>query len=57
LARAAQTCVDELRIREVVTYQPVNRYWAFQSYETAIFIGLALVLAGFCFWWVRNRLA
>ena len=54
---AIQECVDKLRIREVLTYQPASRYWAFQWYETAIFIGLALVLAGFCFWWVRHRLS
>jgi hypothetical protein len=54
---AIQECLDKLHIREIVTYQPVNRYWAFQGYETAIFIGLALLLGGFCFWWVRSRLA
>ena len=42
---------------EVVTYQPASRFWAFQAYETAIFVGLALISAGFCFWWVRNRLS
>jgi hypothetical protein len=39
-----------------VTYQPASRYWDFQWYEMAIFLGLALVLVGFCFWWVRRRL-
>jgi hypothetical protein len=57
LTNAAQACLDKLRIREVVTYQPGSRYWAFQWYETAIFIGVALALAGFCIWWVRRRLA
>jgi hypothetical protein len=40
----------------VLTYQPASRYWAFQWYETAIFLALALALAGFSFWWVRRRL-
>jgi ABC-type transport system involved in multi-copper enzyme maturation permease subunit len=41
--------------RQVLTYQPAGRYWMFQSYETAIFLGLALLLVGFCFWWIRKR--
>jgi hypothetical protein len=41
---------------EVVAYQPASRYWAFQWYETAIFVGLALAFAGLCFWLVRRRL-
>jgi hypothetical protein len=52
-----QRCVDQLRIREVLIYQPASRYWAFQWYETAIFIAAAITLAGFCFWWVRHRLS
>ena len=38
-----------------VTYQPASRYWPFQWYETSIFVGLALVLAGFCPWWIHPR--
>jgi hypothetical protein len=52
-----QKCVTQLRIRDVLTYQPASRYWAFQWYELAIYLGLALLLAGACFWWVRRRLA
>jgi len=46
-----------------VTYQPASRYWAFQRYETATFlavalaVALALALTGFCFWWIRRRLS
>jgi hypothetical protein len=40
----------------VLTYQPASRYWAFQRYEMVIFLVLALLLAGFIFWWVRRRL-
>ena len=39
----------------VVAYQPASRYWAFQWYETAIFLGAALVLAGACIWSIRRR--
>jgi hypothetical protein len=41
-------------LREVVSFQPSYRYWPFQWYETAIFIGLAAILGGFCFWWIRR---
>ncbi len=52
-------CIDQIanHYRLIVAYQPANRYWTFQWYETAIFVGLALILAGFCFWWVPRRLA
>jgi hypothetical protein len=40
---------------ELVSYQPASRYWAFQSYELAIYLGAALMLAGFCVWLVRRR--
>jgi len=53
-SRAAPACIGQLR--EALVYQPASRYWAFQWYEMAIFLGLALVLGGFCFWWVRSRL-
>ncbi len=44
------------KFHQEVIYQPAVRYWAFQWYETAIFFGLAMIVAGFCIWWVRNRL-
>jgi len=53
--QARTAYVGRLHLRQLVTYQPASRYWAFQWYETAIFLALALVLAGACFWWVRRR--
>jgi hypothetical protein len=54
---AMQECIDKLGIRELLTYQPISRYWPFQWYETVIYIGLAVALAAFCVWWVRRRLS
>ncbi len=53
---AFQACITKLsaRFHEVVTYQPASRYWAFQSYETAIFLVAALILVGFSAWWIRR---
>jgi hypothetical protein len=60
---AAQTalgdCVTKISTtyHEVVSYQPGRRYWTFQWYELAIFLGAALILSGGCIWWVRRRLS
>jgi len=53
--QACAAYVGRLHLRQLVTYQPASRYWAFQWYETAIFLALALALAGACFWWIRRR--
>ena len=50
-----QRCVDQLRIREVLSYQPISHYWLLQWSELAIFLGAAIALSGFCLWWVRCR--
>ena len=57
--QAFQHCVAKVaaKYHEVVTYQPASRFWAFQGLETALFVVLALLLAGLCFWWVRHRLS
>jgi ABC-type transport system involved in multi-copper enzyme maturation permease subunit len=52
---ACQAAIARMHLREVVLYQPASRYWAIQWYETAMYLAAALVLAGFCWWWVRRR--
>jgi ABC-type transport system involved in multi-copper enzyme maturation permease subunit len=56
---AFNTCVRQLSttFHLAVTYQPASRYWPLQASESAIFLGLALILVSFCFWWVRRRLS
>jgi hypothetical protein len=52
-----QSCnayLETLHLRQEVTYQPLSRYWVLQWYESAIFLALALILAGFCSWWIRR---
>ncbi len=55
--RALQECAAKLSAtyRTLVTHQPANRYWTFQTLETAIFVAAALVLAGVSVWWLRYR--
>jgi len=57
IATEVNKCVQSFHLREVLTYQPVSRYWTFQWYELTIFIALALLLAGFSWWWVRRRIS
>ena len=49
-------CLTSQGIREAVTYQPASRYWPFQRTETAIYLALALALAGYCFRRLGRRL-
>ena len=42
-------CLGSHGIREAITYQPASRYWRFQWTETALYLVLALALAGYCF--------
>lgn len=50
---AAGTCLQGYTQRLV--YQPGSRYWPFQWTETGLFTVLALLLVGFCYWWVAGR--
>jgi hypothetical protein len=46
-----------MHLRQVIVYQPGSRFWTFQWDETAIYLAVALALAGFCVWWVRRRVS
>jgi hypothetical protein len=48
-------CMASRGIREAISYQPASRYWPFQLIETGIFLALALILAGCCFWQLGRR--
>jgi hypothetical protein len=57
MRNALQTCVTKLSstYHGLVTYQPANRCWLFQSYETAIFLAAAALLGWLCFYLIRRR--
>jgi hypothetical protein len=48
-------CLTSQGIREAISYQPASRYWPFQWTETAIYLALALTLAGYCFRRLNRR--
>ena len=50
---ATQTCLKGYSHRSL--YQPWSRYWPFQWTETGLFVVLALLLVGFCFWWINGH--
>ena len=55
-----QACFSALaqkNLKQVVVYQPADRYWTFQWLELGIFLTVAILLAWACFWWVRRRLS
>jgi hypothetical protein len=41
---AVLSCVTAHGYRNYITYQPANRFWAFQGIETGIFVALAAAL-------------
>jgi hypothetical protein len=51
---ACSAYVLALHLTDDLTYQPADRYWRFQTYETGIFLALSLAIAGFSTWRVRR---
>jgi hypothetical protein len=50
---ATGTCLRGYTQR--LLYQPGSRYWPFQWTETGLFTLVALLLVGFCYWWIVGR--
>jgi hypothetical protein len=48
-------CIQAAGFRQFSTYQPISRYWAFQSIETCIFLALAAALVAVAFAVVRRH--
>jgi hypothetical protein len=44
-----------LGYRELVSYQPASHFWVLQGAETAVYVALALLLAGACTWKVASQ--
>jgi hypothetical protein len=53
---SSSTCLAHHGVYQYAIYQPANRFWAFQSIETAIYLTLALALLVTTIWWANHRL-
>lgn len=54
---ACEEWIGSLNLRQAITHHPDSHFWPLQWTEVGILVGAALLMAGFCFWWVRRRLA
>jgi hypothetical protein len=55
-----QTCataIAQKNLKQVVAYQPANRYWTLQLIETGVYLTVAILLAWACFGLVCRRLS
>ena len=48
--------LGSLGLRQELIYHPGSHFWPLQWAETGLFVGLAALLAAFCFWWIRRRI-
>jgi hypothetical protein len=52
-----ETCrrwIESQDLQQALSYHPDSHFWPLQLAEAGLFVGLAVLLAGFCFWWVRR---
>ncbi|HKT02696.1 MAG TPA: LapA family protein [Rugosimonospora sp.] len=54
---ALAPCANAHGFRDVITYQPLSRFWPLQFAESGILIGLALLLLAVAYWWTLRRIS
>jgi ABC-type transport system involved in multi-copper enzyme maturation permease subunit len=52
-----QQWLGTLGLRQDLTYHPESHFWSLQWAEAGIFLGITVLLVGFCFWWIRRRVS
>jgi hypothetical protein len=51
------TRLTDAGYRQLIVYQPAENFWRLQWAELALYLAASGLLAWFCFWWIRRRLA
>jgi hypothetical protein len=51
----AAECLGDLDLHVEASYQPNERYWPFQWIESALYLTLTVLLAGFGLWRIRGH--
>lgn len=54
---ALTSCLRHHGVVESLTYQPADRFWAFQAIELGLFVGVSVALMVLTVWWVRHRIS
>ncbi len=51
------SCLAAKGYQFATTYQPDSRFWPIQGIETAILVGVAVILLGIAAWWTARRIS
>jgi hypothetical protein len=52
-----QSCAAAHGFRNVVTYQPLSRFWPLQGMESGILVAAAVILLAVAAWWTLRRIS
>jgi ABC-2 family transporter protein len=52
---ALARCAQQFGIHDIARVHPGHQFWALQTAELGLFVGLATIAAALCFWWLNHR--